>query len=331
MARLRRVAAAGAIASLLPMGVTFSNRAIALTAGAALAAGAQALLPQAAAASPPRASPPRAGHGTALGRAEHRGRPHRAANRTWLTGDTAGRGLRLDRAGPAADAIGKIFFTLGTKDYVCSGALVRGGPAEVVLTAAHCVSGGHGRWATNWTFVPGYRNGAEPYGEYTARRFFVSPRWTGPGGGSERYDVAFVQVTPATMVGRARVPAPPAGLAVTFASSQAAARLPHAWVLGYPALAPFSGEYANYCAGPARVARSGPRAGSAATSCSMTAGDSGGPWLTGIGPRDGSGAIAAVTAYRLSGNRRALWGTVLGPAARALYRAATRVWRTIPG
>ena len=39
---------------------------------------------------------------------------------------------------------------------------------------------------------------------------------------------------------------------------------------------------------------------------------------------------AAVTAYKLSGSMRTLYGTVLGPAARALYRAATRVWHNIP-
>ena len=46
-------------------------------------------------------------------------------------------------------------------------------------------------------------------------------------------------------------------------------------------------------------------------------------------PRGGSGAIVAVTAYKLSGNTRTLYGTVLGQVARALYRAATRLWHTI--
>jgi V8-like Glu-specific endopeptidase len=299
--------------------------------GAAIAAGAQALLPQAAAASQPQHRPPHQhqhrGHGVARGRAGHRPRPHRDIPRTGPVRDSRGRGLRLEHGGLTAEAIGKIFFTVGTTDYVCSGALVGSGRVEVVLTAAHCVGGAHGQRATSWTFVPGYRNGAEPYGEYTARRFFVSPRWTGPGR-DERYDVAFVQVTAGTQFGRSRVPTPPPGLAVRFAASQTAAVLPQAYVLGYPALAPFSGEYANYCTGPARVARSGPRAGSVQTSCAMTAGDSGGPWLTGSGP---GAAVAAVTAYKLSGNRRTLWGVVLGPAARALYRAATRAWHTIPG
>jgi hypothetical protein len=70
-----------------------------------------------------------------------------------------------------------------------------------------------------------------------------------------------------------------------------------------------------------------------ATACSMTAGDSGGPWLAGFSPRGGSGTIVAVTAFKLSGNSRTLYGTMLGQAARALYRKATdqvRSRHTIP-
>jgi hypothetical protein len=54
----------------------------------------------------------------------------------------------------------------------------------------------------------------------------------------------------------------------------------------------------------------------------MTAGDSGGPWLTGFSPRAGTGTITAVTAYKLAGDPRTLYGTVLGPSARALYLSA---------
>ena len=288
------------------MGITFSNRIVALAVAAGISVSAQALPARTAFASQSRGS---------------------------LTGNTAGRGLRLAHGGAVASAVGKIFFTLGGTGYVCSGALVRSEHVDVVLTAAHCVSDGRGRWATSWTFVPGYQGGAQPYGQYTARRFFVSPGWTGPGGGSERYDIAFVQVTPATLDGtaggRPEAARPPAGLPVTFASSQDAAALPRTYVFGYPALLPFSGLYDNFCAGLSRVVREGPRRGSAATACSMTAGDSGGPWLARVSPR-GGGAIVAVTTFKLSGNAGTLYGTVLGPAARALYRAATRAWRIIP-
>ena len=255
------------------------------------------------------------------------------------TGDTAGAGLPWTHEGAVAAAVGKVFFTLGGDDYVCSGTLVGGKHPDVVLTAAHCVAGGviggvtggvtsgQGKggatqWATNWMFVPGFADGLLPYGEYTARRFFVSKDWTGPEGGREQYDTAFVQVTSATLYGVSgpRAPGtaqPPPGLPVTFAGRQDTAPLSRTYVFGYPAELPYSGLYLSYCAGP--VGTSG---GSVRTPCDMTAGDSGGPWLAGFSPRSGSGQVVAVSTYKMSGNLRVLYGTVLGPQARALYERA---------
>jgi V8-like Glu-specific endopeptidase len=303
------------------MRITHSSRIVAL-ASAALAVGAQALLPQAAtAASSARPAPAAAGRPPAPARLAAVSRPMAGARVGWLTGDTAGRGLRLVHRGAVAAAVGKIFFTLGDTNYTCSGTLVRGKRVYVVLTAAHCVTNGRGQWAVDWTFAPGYSGGAEPYGRYAARRFFVSPRWKGPAA-SERYDVAFVQVTPARLDGpKSRRRKAPAGLPIRFAGRQTLARRARAYVFGYPALPPYSGLYLNYCAGPA--ASSVTRRGSMEIGCSMTAGDSGGPWLTGFSPQTGAGTIAAVTAYKLSGDLQTLYGTVLGPTARALYLRAS--------
>ena len=268
--------------------------------------------------------------------------------------DTAGDGLAWTHGGAVAAAVGKIFFTLANEDYVCSGTLVRGKRVDVVLTAAHCVTSGPGRvsaarshavlsntglsntglsntgpantgpantgpagtgrWATNWMFVPGFRDGLEPYGEYTALRFFVTSDWTGPQGGTEQYDVAFVQVAAATRYGGAGAAEPP-GLPVEFTSRQDSAPLRRAFVFGYPAEPPYSGLNLSYCAGPS--AASG---GSVRTACGMTAGDSGGPWLAGFGPR--SGTVVAVSTYKVSGDLRVLYGAVLGPRARAIYEQA---------
>jgi V8-like Glu-specific endopeptidase len=244
-----------------------------------------------------------------------------------------------------AAAVGKVFFTLGGEDYVCSGALVGGEHPDVVLTAAHCVTGGVGgsaggsgggaggaggggrkraatRWATNWVFAPGFDDGLLPYGEYTARRFFVTPGWTGPAAGREQYDAAFVQVTAATVDGASGpwetgTVRPPSGLPVAFAGRQDAAPLERAYVFGYPAEAPYSGLYLSYCAGPAAAA-----GGSERTPCAMTAGDSGGPWLSGLDPRSGSGPVVAVSTYKVTGDSAVLYGAVLGPLARALYARA---------
>jgi hypothetical protein len=284
------------------------------------------------------ASSPTAPSATAAARAAARAAPRTAATRYWTRarmeaavplggtggGDTASRGLRWVRGGAVAQATGKVFFTLNDNDYVCSGSAVSSPHADLVLTAAHCVSDGQGNWASNWMFVPGYADGMQPYGAYTARRFFVSPRWTGADD-SESYDVAFVTVNPATLYGATpHVTTMPgafpasfgAGLGAGLGAGSAAAT----YVFGYPSQPPFSGLYLDYCAGQARVSVG---QGFDGVPCGMTAGDSGGPWLAGFSPSAGTGTIVAVTTFKYSDDSRLLYGTELGTSARALYQEAS--------
>lgn len=345
------------------MKATYGSRVVAVVAGLAIAAAVPALASRANGAPPTAASTAAASTAgasqQAVGAAAQAAavrywttarmtrdlvrQPPRGAPHDWLTGDTAGAGLRWTHGGTVAAAVGRVFFTLGGTDYVCSGALVdsadpdSAGPdsagPDVVLTAAHCVAGAPGRgratqWAANWVFVPGFADGRLPYGEYAGRRFFVSPGWTAPGGG-EPDDIAFVQVTAATPAGGAGAARPPRGLPVAFAGSQDTGSqdtgslntgaLTRSYVFGYPAEPPYTGRYLAYCAG--RV--TGP-AGSERMPCGMTAGDSGGPWLAGFRPRSGSGRVTAVTAYKMSGDLAVLYGAVLGSQARALYQRAVR-------
>lgn len=315
------------------MGVTFSKRMVATVAGLAIAVVVPAL------AFRPGGIAPGAGVSQqAVGAAAQAAavrywttsrmtrdlvrQPPRAVS-SWLNGDTGGTGLRWTHGGTVAAAVGRIFLTLGDTDYVCSGVLVGGARPDVVLTAAHCVSGGPGRgratqWATNWVFVPGFNDGRLPYGEYTAHRFLVSPGWTAPGGG-EADDYAFVQVTVAPLDERSVAARPPHGLSVAFASGQDMAALTRSYVFGYPAEPPYTGLYPAFCAGRVTTL-----AGSVRMPCSMTAGDSGGPWLAGFRPRSGSGQVTAVTTYKMSGDLAVLYGAVLGPQARALYQRAVR-------
>lgn len=236
---------------------------------------------------------------------------------SWPTGNTAGLGLRWTHGGVEARSTGKVFFTLHDVNYVCSGSAVHSAKGDVVLTAAHCVSGGAGQWASNWIFIPGYQDGAEPYGAYTARRFFVSPQWTAASGtADERYDVAFVTVNLPSAPSRSR-PAGgplPAGQPVAFGQQVEET----AYVFGYPAEPPYTGLYPDYCAGQARPGG----LGGAWTRCTMTAGDSGGPWFAGFSPRTGTGTIVAISTFKIGDDPRVLYATVLGTAARVLYQDA---------
>jgi len=258
--------------------------------------------------------------------------PPDTAKNAWVDGDTLGKGLRWLHDGPVQAAMGKVFFTLNGTSYVCSGTDVRGAaPGEnVVLTAAHCTGNGDGDWADNWTFVPGYDNGSQPYGSYTARRFFVAPQWSaetrgasaGNGTpGAEEYDVAFVAVNTTTLSGTAegaRADALPPGQKIAFGVTPPAGT--RMYVAGYPAEPPFSGLYADYCAGPVRP---GQVTGAAAISCDMTAGDSGGPWLADFDPRSGSGTVVAITSFKYGDDASLLYGTWLGQSARQLYDEAS--------
>lgn len=65
-------------------------------------------------------------------------------------------------------AAGKLFFNIGASTYLCSASLIKKG---LVVTAAHCVANfGARQFYSNWRFVPGYDNGAAPYGGHGRRR-----------------------------------------------------------------------------------------------------------------------------------------------------------------
>ena len=76
---------------------------------------------------------------------------------------------------------GKVFFTLGGVNYVCSGTATSSSNGDVVTTAGHCVNEGPGAYFTNWAFVPAYKDGARPYGTWTARTLLTTAAW-GQGG-----------------------------------------------------------------------------------------------------------------------------------------------------
>lgn len=231
--------------------------------------------------------------------------------------------------GPLARYIGKIFFQLDGVVYVCSGVAVRSPGADVVATAAHCLSDGMGGYATNWTFVPGYQNGSAPYGSYSPRMFYLSRQWAG--GRNEAYDVAFVTLNRGISrgagagAGAGTGAGARTGTATAAAASPPVSGLPIAFdqppgkvhVFGYPAQSPFDGTRLRYCAGqgtPGIKGTSGLR-------CDMTAGDSGGPWLSKFDPVAGTGTVVAVTSFRV-GDSQKLYGSGMNRIARKLYNKA---------
>ncbi|MFD2354863.1 hypothetical protein ACFSTC_44780 [Nonomuraea ferruginea] len=58
--------------------------------------------------------------------------------------------------------------------------------------------------------------------------------------------------------------------------------------------------------------------------CDMTAGSSGGPWLTRFDTSTGRGTITSVSSFKYSDDRRTMYGPILGEPARKLFHTAER-------
>jgi Trypsin len=219
--------------------------------------------------------------------------------------------------GAVGRTTGKVFFTMDAQDYVCSAAVVASPAADVVITAAHCVKNGTGSWAVNWTFVPGFAQGSRPYGSWTAHHFFVAPQWSRAANDND--DVAFVTLNPQHSGHRvSHIGKVVGGQPIKFGQ-----RTAEEFAFGYPAEPPYNGGGLYYCSG--RVTgdpfHASPDSG---LRCQMTAGSSGGPWLSGFDPAHRSGTITSVSSFKYSADPSTLFAPPLGAVARSLFREAAR-------
>jgi hypothetical protein len=214
-----------------------------------------------------------------------------------------------DNTQGVASATGKVYFTLGRTDYVCSGTVVAETAADraVVLSAGHCIyDEGANAFATNWMFIPDYDSGqafftanggcsAFPGLCWVADALVAPKAWADGTASSPNFasDFAYaVFTTPSEVSSAIRSYALQTG--ATPASSVAA--------FGYPAAAPYDGTQLVYCAGttiydpyqsPATATNWG-------IACNMTGGSSGGGWLRNFSdPDDMSGAqIVSLNSYK---------------------------------
>jgi hypothetical protein len=201
---------------------------------------------------------------------------------------------------------GKVFFTMGGSNYVCSGAATSSANRDVVTTAGHCVKDGAGAWATNWAFVPAYNNGSRPYGTWTARTLVTTNGWAGSG--DINYDGGFAVMS--TLNGQ-HLTDVVGGQGIAF--NQARGLYYDAY--GYPAAPPFNGETLRSCAGYAQDDIYGGTQ-SQSIPCNMTGGSSGGPWLL-----SGS-TINSVNSFGYTGVPNRMFGPYFGSAIQSAYSSA---------
>ncbi|WP_024875608.1 trypsin-like serine peptidase [Saccharomonospora piscinae] len=201
--------------------------------------------------------------------------------------------------------LGKVFFTLGGTDYVCSGTATESGNGDVVTTAGHCLNEGPGDFATNFAFVPAYDNGDTPYGTWTAEHLYAPTQWAQSG--DFNYDVGFAVMNEngsgdslTDVVGSYPIAFDlPRGLSYT--------------AYGYPAASPFDGEELYSCTGTARDDWLG--SNDQGLTCDMTGGSSGGGWIT-------DGQLNSVNSFKYTFDPNTMYGPYFGSVAQSAYTTA---------
>lgn len=224
---------------------------------------------------------------------------------------------------PAAEPFrphGKIFLTISggefAGDYVCSGTAIASGNRSVVWSAGHCVfDTDGGGYASNWMFAPGYKNGATPFGEWTADELASPKEWRQNANLSYDLGAAVVgdnfrgQSLTEVVGGR--------GIAFNQPRSQSYE------AFGYPAQQPpleFTGGREFRCTSPLggsdNPEGSGPN--TMIISCDMTGGSSGGGWVAGD-------TLLSVSSYSLCIAGALCDGRLYGPymdgTAEQLYKS----------
>lgn len=215
--------------------------------------------------------------------------------------------------------IGKLFFTQYGRNYVCSAAVVGSSyDSRGIMTAGHCVHAGDNKasgWSTNVVFVPAYKDGAAPFGQWSAPSLSVRTPW-------------YTSKDSAKDVGAAKLNKNASGKTITqvvgylgFAWNQS--RNLHWWELGYPAESPFNGNRMITC--QSSYAYDSPFGSSPkpmGVGCDMTGGCSGGPWvwkmatsnyLNGVNSHRRSGYQYELYSPYFDSNIKTLWDWAVAP------------------
>ncbi len=176
---------------------------------------------------PPSDQPPAASSAASEQVAMHAATPSASPARTWQS--------------EVKESVGPLFPASG-QTHSCTAAVVASASRDIVMTAAHCLSGS----ALGIRFMPGYTEGATPQGIWTVTGAYADARWLR--NQDPHFDYAFLRIAPETN-GRALQDSV-AGLRL---ATTAPARQP-VTVLGYGA---GSEDEALVCGGLAHVVEGG--------------------------------------------------------------------------
>jgi len=188
--------------------------------------------------------------------------------------------------------------------HFCTASVIGSPHGDLVITAAHCVTGTSGT-----VFVPGYDRGAAPYGIWTVTKIYADRSWTSSSDPND--DVAFLRVTQADSI----VPIEDVTGAEALETGTPARQLVE--VIGYPD----SGSQPIVCRNWTRE----PMSEQLEFDCGdYTDGTSGGPFLASVNPLTGQGTVIGVIGgYEQGGlTPQISYSSRFGASVAALYRQA---------
>jgi V8-like Glu-specific endopeptidase len=91
--------------------------------------------------------------------------------------------------------VGALFTSGSGGNHFCTASVVASPGRDLLITAAHCLSGGNGTgYRSDIVFVPDYRNGQAPLGIWTPKRLMVASGWLDSA--DPDLDVGFVVLEP---------------------------------------------------------------------------------------------------------------------------------------
>jgi V8-like Glu-specific endopeptidase len=203
-------------------------------------------------------------------------------------------------------AVGALFTMSRGKlgPHFCTASVIGSPHGDLVVTAAHCVTGTSGI-----VFVPGYDRGAAPYGIWTVTKVYADRAWTSSSDPDD--DVAFLRVSQAGSI----VPIEDVTGAEALKTGTPVRQ--RVEVIGYPD----SGNQPIACRNWTRE----PMSDQLQFDCGgYTNGTSGGPFLASVNPLTGQGTVIGVIGgYEQGGlTPQVSYSSRFGANVAALYRLA---------
>jgi hypothetical protein len=210
--------------------------------------------------------------------------------------------------------------------HFCTASVVSSPHGDLVITAAHCVTGVNLSPVGSIVFAPGYANGTFPFGIWAVQRKFVTTQWATSDDPHD--DVAFLQVQKFTTptIGVSAVPGPQGATVQQVAGAERlgfGTKLPTPIrALGYPD----SSNRPRNCATKA-VAFYPRTLNQLQFYCpGFTNGTSGGPFISRFNPNSGVGTIIGVIGgYEQGGDSPSIsYSAAFTSTVKALYLQAIR-------